>query len=759
MLDIAVIIPKLGKYGGAEKYVIECVARWQKHHKITIYTSECDPGLLKEHGIKKISVVKISGYFEGEHSVVLNGALLPKIWEQEIGVHDVYNVHLWPTHLINVHPMVWFPHEPLRMLYDLKYREVLNDARGRNAKDFHIYPKYNYDKVPNSIHQAYLDSLTMIDKLGNPDRTVANSRYTAQYLENVYGQKVSDVVYPGVNLDSFITTPIDRGPLKHEAMSMPFAVNCSSAAEQNNGAPIAKSVASLTGAGNCVSLPDENIILSIGQLWPHKRIDKIIEAIKLVEDVQLYLVGSGPMKKKLQGMAEKLGVADRVFFLEGLTNLELRIVFWRCLAVVFAPIREPFGIVALEAMAAAKPLIAVDEGGFTEVVDDSCALLVRPFPEAIAEKIRYLRDHKDLARKMGLAGREKAQQFTWDRSADQLLEIIERTYADAKKSQIPTKLRPSNNGPLFGTQYYCWYGNGIGSPHWNDNGEFGGITDTPALGYYSSGEGVTIEEHLKMMGHAGLDFAILNLHVDSQGPNPYELAAIENILNLAEDAHSPLRFAVQICMYNPNRDSLIHVLKIVDKIASRHKQYLTFADKPVLFVFWAGTLDGDSTTIDLLRKHSEQFVRIASSLRMYDHRSEAGNTFGLFDGWSLFSPLELSQSSKWTQLWRKAYDNSLAGTMDIKILTVSPGYDDAHLEASNRKHNPYRVIDRGDGKTYQRMIDFALSVEEPPDMVIVSTFNEYHENTHIEPSHKHGSKYLDATKNFVEAGTKVWKRT
>ena len=55
-------------------------------------------------------------------------------------------------------------------------------------------------------------------------------------------------------------------------------------------------------------------------------------------------------------------------------------------------------------------------------------------------------------------------------------------------------------------------------------------------------------------------------------------------------------------------------------------------------------------------------------------------------------------------------------------------------------------------KSFKTMIDCALSLNPVPDQIIVSTFNEFHENTHIEPSVAHGSRYLDMTPRPRERG-------
>src|SRR4029078_7695567 len=123
-------------------------------------------------------------------------------------------------------------------------------------------------------------------------------------------------------------------------------------------------------------------------------------------DTQLVIVGSGPDREYLLSLIQKLGLEDRIFLVSGLSNRELSLLLSRTCAFLFAAIREPFGIVILEAMAAGKPVIAVDQGGYTEVCDEDVAFLVPPHPSAFAEKMTYLQGHPDVAIRMGAAGRK-----------------------------------------------------------------------------------------------------------------------------------------------------------------------------------------------------------------------------------------------------------------------------------------------------------------------------------------------------------------
>jgi glycosyltransferase involved in cell wall biosynthesis len=697
-LDFGIIIPALDKHGGAERFAIECIRRWQHHHDITLYSASLDSALLKESGIgDAVRLKQLSSPFEGEHSFVTNAVLLPKIWRQQIGRHDVYHVHLWPAHLVDLHPMVWFPHEPLRALYDLRYEQP---SRGIE-RDVHMYPKFTYDQIDGNLYDAYLATANAIDKTVAPDVIVANSRYTADYLARVYRCEVPDVVYPGVDIEEPINLRIDP-----------------------------------------------NLFVTISQLWSHKRISLLIEAIALTDGTQLIIAGSGPEHDYLMELCIKLGVEDRVFFLTGLSHFEIRLVLARACAFLFCPIREPFGIVVLEAMAAGKPIVAVEEGGYVEACHPDYTLFVPASPLAIAGKIAYLRDNPDLVRRMGAAARKAVQPFSWDRTAAELEQVLVRTHDDHVRHRSPRTSRDTSR-TLVGIQYYLWYGDGFDAEHWNDNLSSGHVGDHPFLGYYASRSGRTIEHHLNEFEAMELDYVVLNLHIDAGGPNFIEMKSIQNLFEIAAERGSLLRFAVQIAAYGCDTATIASTVSTIENDYTGREEYFRLDGKPVLFWFWSTAHDGDAAFFHDMKRATAAFRNLAFGLRLPKGVDENAVSFGFFEGFAPYSPLELAADTNWARVWLDAAGASAVAKMPYRMITVSPGYNDHALADPRRSGNPYRVVPRHDGKTYQRMLDFAESAAPAPHLVTISTYNEYHENTHIEASARNGDRYIDMTRKFV----------
>jgi glycosyltransferase involved in cell wall biosynthesis len=695
-LDLAVIIPSLDKYGGAERFVIECVSRWQHRHKVTLYAASFDEPLLEEHGIgTAVTRVRLSAPFEGQHAMLLNATLLPRLWRDEIGQHELYHTHLWPTHLVDRHPMVWYPHEPFRALHDLRYEQKHGGDGERQA---HLYPKYDYDRFGERFFEPYLRAIAAADVSVAPARIVANSRYTAGYLSRVYNRNVTDIVYPGAE-------PARR-----------------------------------------IELPrDPNLFVTISQLWSHKRTRLLIEAISRLDEAQLIVIGSGPDREWLEDMSDKLGVADRVFFFSGLRNNELELILARACALLFAAVREPFGIVVLEAMAAGVPVIAVEEGGYAEVCTPDNAFLVPPLPADFAARMMQLQRDGELRNRMGAAGRATAAAYTWTRTAAELEQLLVETAAAA----APTpSAAPTLTGPLVGAQYYLWYGEGFGSAHWNDNPATGYVGDHPIAGYYGSTAGETITQHLKQAEAMGLDYLVLNLHMDENGPNTLESTAIDHMFAVAAARRSPVRLAVQLAPYADDPATLVSMIARIETSLSRHPNYLRLDGRPVLFWFWSAAFDKQSGVLDTIRD-AQAFTHIASSLRLPVGSGERELTGGVFDGFAPYSPLELAEEDHREGVWDMGYRLAIESGMRWRVAAASPGYDDSALADPRRLGNPRRIISRRAGDTYRQALSWVERLDPAPHLVTISTFNEFHENTHIEPTTAHGNLYTDLTRDFV----------
>ena len=104
----------------------------------------------------------------------------------------------------------------------------------------------------------------------------------------------------------------------------------------------------------------------VGRLEPRKGADLALRAIAQVPEAQLAIAGDGPARPALERLARQLGIADRVRFHGRLDDV--RPVIAGAHAVVCSSRREGLGLALLEAMAMARPVIALPVGGVFEIV-------------------------------------------------------------------------------------------------------------------------------------------------------------------------------------------------------------------------------------------------------------------------------------------------------------------------------------------------------------------------------------------------------
>jgi glycosyltransferase involved in cell wall biosynthesis len=153
-------------------------------------------------------------------------------------------------------------------------------------------------------------------------------------------------------------------------------------------------------------------LLCVGRLIPIKGhivlLRAFAQARKDVPDLELEIAGRGPLEPALRALARELDVADAVRFLGHVTPIQTAIE--NAAVVVVPSMGEGFGMVALEAMERARPVVAASIGGLGEIVQDGVTGVLVPPGEAepLAAAIVRVASDPMLARTMGEAGRSRA---------------------------------------------------------------------------------------------------------------------------------------------------------------------------------------------------------------------------------------------------------------------------------------------------------------------------------------------------------------
>jgi D-inositol-3-phosphate glycosyltransferase len=171
-------------------------------------------------------------------------------------------------------------------------------------------------------------------------------------------------------------------------------------------------------------------LVTLGRLVRHKGVDEVIEALRRIPNAELVVAGGDPSvggaqaddphAQRLRAHAEALGVADRVRLIGPVGREAVPALLRSADAVVCVPWYEPFGIVPLEAMACARPVVASAVGGIQDtVVDQVTGLLVPPRrPEAVAGAVRDLLASPTRATAYGIAGHDRVlARYDWARVA------------------------------------------------------------------------------------------------------------------------------------------------------------------------------------------------------------------------------------------------------------------------------------------------------------------------------------------------------
>jgi hypothetical protein len=292
----------------------------------------------------------------------------------------------------------------------------------------------------------------------------------------------------------------------------------------------------------------------------------------------------------------------------------------------------------------------------------------------------------------------------------------------------PAPARAAADRPVMAF-YYPWYE----PSDWTYNR----MSDLPAP-TYSSGDDNALMRHIQQADDAGINALICAWF----GPDEDRInKRCRRLMDLVEQSGRPIKVAImpeQAAWVSLNSvDALTKALDVLKRDFMGRPSYFSFQGKPVVFWFNPASLGG---------------VETWKTLR---GRADPGSGQFWFGGTDNFAYLDVYDALYYFDItWegrpgaamasyagRLASYNQSRGASKPFIATVMPGYDDLKVRGGHQRG-------REDGAYYRTT--WQTAVQRNAAAVVLTSFNEFFEGTHIEPSEQYGDRYLRLTKELSD---------
>ncbi|HEY9777514.1 MAG TPA: glycosyltransferase family 4 protein [Planktothrix sp.] len=190
------------------------------------------------------------------------------------------------------------------------------------------------------------------------------------------------------------------------------------------------------------------VLLFVGRLVYEKGIQVLLSAMpRILErypDTTLIIAGAGGYEQHLRDQARQAGIGQRVRFFGKANDADLRQLYAMANAVVVPSLYEPFGIVALEGMAAKVPVVVSDAGGLRDIVrhEHNGVTTYAGNSDSLAWGVLHCLSNPELSARLKEQARQTVlEQFTWEAIAARTLDVYEEVLAAPSTSnllQLPT---------------------------------------------------------------------------------------------------------------------------------------------------------------------------------------------------------------------------------------------------------------------------------------------------------------------------------
>ncbi len=174
---------------------------------------------------------------------------------------------------------------------------------------------------------------------------------------------------------------------------------------------------------------NRKVVLYVGRLSVQKGIDNLIRAFKIVskknDDALLYIIGEGPELSNLINLSINLDLSDKVIFLGRVPDAEMEMLYSIANVFVMPSVSEPFGIVALEAIASNVPTIVSSQSGGSEIIKNTLTVDFWD-TEQMADLILGLLDYSEINKEMSKNAYKELDSITWEKAAEKFIETYNK---------------------------------------------------------------------------------------------------------------------------------------------------------------------------------------------------------------------------------------------------------------------------------------------------------------------------------------------
>ena len=192
-------------------------------------------------------------------------------------------------------------------------------------------------------------------------------------------------------------------------------------------------------------------IVFVGRLMAFKGVPMLLEALARLKNyrpLRLTIVGQGPREKEWKKLANRLELDQIVTWYGAATHTQIVHQLYQAHVLCLPSVRESGGSVLLEAMACARPVLAVDHGGPGEIIDDQVGQVVsaqgkNQLVEGLVNSLNDIFEHPQAWRKRGEMARQRAEMlYSWESKVDRILTIYKSLLVE---SPMQKKSLPRNN--------------------------------------------------------------------------------------------------------------------------------------------------------------------------------------------------------------------------------------------------------------------------------------------------------------------------